>query len=100
MPPGGSPFGGELVDMCQVMDILSLYVTACPKGGQARRMVAHLHPMRDTLAAPCRLGSREALELGFLSLSKFTHILYGSRYAGLAFVRGVDHAGFKCRVLP
>ena len=51
----------------------------CPEGEQARRMVARFHPLCDTLAAPCRLGSREALSLRFLSLS-------GSpRYAGLAF---------------
>ena len=41
----------------------------CPEGEQARRMVASHHPMCDTLAAPCRLGSREALSLRFLSLS-------------------------------
>jgi len=51
----------------------------CTEGEQARRTGYSHHPVCDTLAAPCRLGSREALSLRFLSLS-------GSpRYAGLAF---------------
>ena len=41
----------------------------CPEGEQARRMGSSHHPVCDTLAAPCRLGSREALSLRFLSLS-------------------------------
>ena len=41
----------------------------CPEGEQARRMGASCHPLCDTLATPCRLGSREALSLRFLSLS-------------------------------
>ncbi len=92
--------------MCQVMGILMKTasdawptrpwipygwywcVTACPEGKQARTMVGRFHPVCDTLAALCILGSSEAFELRFVSPSKFTHVLYGGRYAGLAFVQG------------
>ena len=62
----------------------------CPEGEQARMMVARLHPLClcDTLAAPCRMGSREALRTQIIFPLWFTHVLFGGRYAGLAFVQG------------
>ena len=48
----------------------------CPEGEQARRMVASDHPVCDTLAAPCRMGSREALRTQIIFPLWFTHILY------------------------
>ena len=60
----------------------------CPEGEQARRMVARFHPLCDTLAAPCRMGSREALRIQIVFPLWFTHVLFGGRYAELAFVRG------------
>ena len=48
----------------------------CPEGEQARRMVASHHPMCDTLAAPCRMGSRKALRTQIIFPLWFTHILH------------------------
>ena len=44
----------------------------CPEGEQARRMVASHHPMCDTLAAPCRMGSRKALRTQIIPTSVST----------------------------
>lgn len=48
----------------------------CPEGEQARRMVASHHYVCDTLAAPCRMGSREALRIQIIFPLWFTHILH------------------------
>ena len=48
----------------------------CPEGEQARRMVASHHPMCDTLAAPCRMGSRKALRTQIIFPLWFPHILH------------------------
>ena len=61
----------------------------CPEGEQARRVVASHHPMCDTLAAPCRMGSREALRTKIVSPLE-VHPYPASkvyRYAGLAFAQ-------------
>ncbi len=60
----------------------------CPEGEQAGRMVASHDPVCDTLATPCRMGSREALRTKiFPSRSSPMSCIEGHRYAGLAFVR-------------
>jgi len=75
----------------------------CPEGEQARRMVASHHPMCDTLAAPCRMGSRKALRINPDYFPSLVHPYPASkvyRYAGLAFVQGSIALGSSAGVSP
>ena len=74
----------------------------CPEGEQARRMVASHHPMCDTLAAPCRMGSREALRIQIIFPLWFTHILHrrSTGMQDLPLFRGRSREGQAPRIAP